>query len=680
GAKFYSSSTTGNIEVKMSKGNAVVNPTGVTVELASSSIYVGNQTTATARVTPDNATDKSVTWSSSNTSVATIVGGRITGVAAGTATITARTSNGITGSATITVGTPAPTRHEFHTDFEYDFLNSGSSFGYGPNYKIPQVRFEQVGYTPRQAASIYNASSRESKNAYWGGSCFGFSSSSVLFYKDILQEENYDPNVHVPHGFRAPSGNSAYDVKLRSMIELMQLSQPFWNETYSAPRQDFNPQRIATELDNDNPVVLSIGLIYNLRAGGHAVVIYGYDRDSSGNYTFYIYDNSTFVESVTCSSSGRYVRGSGDFRFQVSSRMASRVREVWPTGFYTLESIRTIYDTLKRENHSGAANLLDVNDQRYVYIFCPVGDATIQNSAGDTAVIRDSELSGDDLNLELILPTFSMDEDENSTETRYYTIVAPEDTYRITPAEGNLTVVGVDMSVDVSTDATPDTSAEAEPLITISSDLCTVSLDTEDGNNYYVNYYVYNSRFDTLSVSGTAAEYVSASLKADLNRVDVEGARNITAEAIVGGKSSRVQGSAGFGQDSLPFSVTWSAPEEGESDLRIDQNLNSESLNFSALVEDEDLNDVSKMPMGGPVDDDWESTPLNTREQLNPPTFDFRRNSDNTWEVTIEVPNDVTVIYYTTDESDPGTTDPRTIDAELRQTYGGVPILVAPNT
>ncbi|MBQ7682149.1 MAG: Ig-like domain-containing protein, partial [Oscillibacter sp.] len=199
GAKFYSSSTTGNIEVKMSKGNPVVNPTGVTVELASSSIYVGNNTTATARVTPDNATDKSVTWSSSNTSVATIVGGRITGVAEGTATITARTVNDITGSATITVEPTPPTRHEFHTDFEYNFLNTGSSFGYGPNYKIPQVRFEQVGYTPRQAASIYNASSRETKNAYWGGSCFGFSSSSVLFYKDILQEENYDPNVHVPH-------------------------------------------------------------------------------------------------------------------------------------------------------------------------------------------------------------------------------------------------------------------------------------------------------------------------------------------------------------------------------------------------------------------------------------------------------------------------------------------------
>ena len=44
----------------------------------------------TATVTPDTVTDKTVTWSSSNTAVATVnANGLVTAVAQGTATITA---------------------------------------------------------------------------------------------------------------------------------------------------------------------------------------------------------------------------------------------------------------------------------------------------------------------------------------------------------------------------------------------------------------------------------------------------------------------------------------------------------------------------------------------------------------------------------------------------------------
>lgn len=56
-------------------------------------LYVGNSVTVNAAVTPDNATDTTVTWSSSDESVATVdETGKITAVATGNATITA-TSN-----------------------------------------------------------------------------------------------------------------------------------------------------------------------------------------------------------------------------------------------------------------------------------------------------------------------------------------------------------------------------------------------------------------------------------------------------------------------------------------------------------------------------------------------------------------------------------------------------------
>ncbi len=77
----------------------------VTMSLASTPIAVGSRTQATARAKDANGIDlaRAITFSSSNTSVATVTAqGVVTGVAVGTATISG-TSEGQTGSATITV-------------------------------------------------------------------------------------------------------------------------------------------------------------------------------------------------------------------------------------------------------------------------------------------------------------------------------------------------------------------------------------------------------------------------------------------------------------------------------------------------------------------------------------------------------------------------------------------------
>ena len=83
----------------------------VSVSLGASSVVIGLtiQATATARDASGTVlTGRAVTWSSSNTSVATVTSaGVVTGVTAGTATITA-TSEGKTGSATVTVTAPPP--------------------------------------------------------------------------------------------------------------------------------------------------------------------------------------------------------------------------------------------------------------------------------------------------------------------------------------------------------------------------------------------------------------------------------------------------------------------------------------------------------------------------------------------------------------------------------------------
>ena len=85
---------------------ATVSVTGVTLSQNEAHLYYNrtpNTLTLTATVAPDNATDKTVTWTSSNPSVATVENGVVTAVACGTAVITATAADGSGASASCTV-------------------------------------------------------------------------------------------------------------------------------------------------------------------------------------------------------------------------------------------------------------------------------------------------------------------------------------------------------------------------------------------------------------------------------------------------------------------------------------------------------------------------------------------------------------------------------------------------
>ena len=79
--------------------------TGITLNKEAIQLKVGKTTKLTATVEPDNATDKTVVWSSDDETVATVSeDGTVTAVAEGTATITAGTPDGAqTATCTVTV-------------------------------------------------------------------------------------------------------------------------------------------------------------------------------------------------------------------------------------------------------------------------------------------------------------------------------------------------------------------------------------------------------------------------------------------------------------------------------------------------------------------------------------------------------------------------------------------------
>ena len=83
----------------------VVDVTGVTLDQNTLAMDVGDaDVTLTATVAPTNATDKSVSWESDDDSVATVTNGVVHAVAAGTATITVKTTDGtFTDTCAVTV-------------------------------------------------------------------------------------------------------------------------------------------------------------------------------------------------------------------------------------------------------------------------------------------------------------------------------------------------------------------------------------------------------------------------------------------------------------------------------------------------------------------------------------------------------------------------------------------------
>ena len=110
----YTSKGIKKIDVYGYENPTTVNVTGITLSQTEAAMTVGGETlTLTATVAPDDATDKTVTWTSSDPTVATVADGVVTAVAAGTATITATATNGTddttddkTATCTITVTDP----------------------------------------------------------------------------------------------------------------------------------------------------------------------------------------------------------------------------------------------------------------------------------------------------------------------------------------------------------------------------------------------------------------------------------------------------------------------------------------------------------------------------------------------------------------------------------------------
>ena len=129
---------------------SATNATAITVSPKTLTVETGSSKNLTVTFTPAEATNKSVTWTSSNTSVATVSdSGKVTGIAKGTATITATYSDGVlTDTCEVTVTKAAGSGVTPETGKKYVIL---ASDGYALTSEG-----EEVGYSNGSGDQIYH--------------------------------------------------------------------------------------------------------------------------------------------------------------------------------------------------------------------------------------------------------------------------------------------------------------------------------------------------------------------------------------------------------------------------------------------------------------------------------------------------------------------------------------------
>ena len=95
---------TANIEIEVQEKE--IKPTNVTISETNKTIKVGESVTLTEKIEPNDATLRTVTWTSSNSKVASVANGKITGLSSGSTVIVVKTTNGLEAKCNVTVVQP----------------------------------------------------------------------------------------------------------------------------------------------------------------------------------------------------------------------------------------------------------------------------------------------------------------------------------------------------------------------------------------------------------------------------------------------------------------------------------------------------------------------------------------------------------------------------------------------
>ena len=171
------SSSSSSKESKPSSSTTLVEPTGVELNTTNKTMVVNTTDKLVATVKPDNAKDKTVTWSSNKPNVITVdKNGNIKAVGLGEAIITVKTSNGKTATAKVTSNVKSITLNVANnTISKYGTITSTTitanidSNGYSvPNSLITWSAPDATGYTAPAYISTNGKTATLTARDWWG--------------------------------------------------------------------------------------------------------------------------------------------------------------------------------------------------------------------------------------------------------------------------------------------------------------------------------------------------------------------------------------------------------------------------------------------------------------------------------------------------------------------------------
>ena len=163
-------------------------PSSVSLNKSSTTITVGGTETLTATISPAVVADNTITWTSSDGTVATVTSvGVVTGVKAGTATITATTVNDKAATCEVTVAAAVT----YTVTYEYNGATSGASPASATGASVSLPNPTKTGYTLQgwytssgalagAATATYNPTSNITLYALWRESCAGGGGNKTL--------------------------------------------------------------------------------------------------------------------------------------------------------------------------------------------------------------------------------------------------------------------------------------------------------------------------------------------------------------------------------------------------------------------------------------------------------------------------------------------------------------------
>lgn len=175
-------------------------------------------------------------------------------------------------------------------DLSYKFCNSAYDlYPFEKNPIIPLERYIQVYGDNARARDLYESTTEPGEG--WGGSCFGFVTTTSLLYQPDggVAVSEFDPNAKIPSQLALTAFHQSLGMTLHSFVEALQITQYGHGMWYPISLQELADAAEAFHNGTGEPMVMGIQSSY-YSCDGHAILPFRLERTDGLEDILHIYD------------------------------------------------------------------------------------------------------------------------------------------------------------------------------------------------------------------------------------------------------------------------------------------------------------------------------------------------------------------------------------------------------